>query len=341
VEEPLLHRRFPALRETLPHVPLGRGPTPVRRLGRLEELPGRGEVWVKDDGVFGTAVGGNKARKLEWILADVGRKRRSTIFTVGALATNHGLATALYAREHGIRTALALVEQPRDEHVERQLDRIERSGARIYRTGGTLRTIAAVPWIMVANADRRLRMPYFLTVGGSSPVGGLGYVEAALELAGQVERGEIPEPSHAVVALGSGGTAAGLVLGLALAGLRTRVVAVQVNDRMRLDPERVARLARRVHGLLVRRGAKLPIPPPSAGEVTVARRWLGAGYGHRTPEAERARTLLAGEEGMNLDPVYTAKTVAALLELRAGDELRPGPVLYWHTHNALGAGSAG
>jgi D-cysteine desulfhydrase len=315
-------------------------PTPVRRLEVLERLHdgALGNIWLKDDGVFGGAWGGNKARKLEWILPDVQRRRRRTIFTVGALATNHGLATALYAREQGLQTALALVDQPLDDHVRAQLARIERSGARVYRTHGTLKTVASLPLIYAAHTDwRRLRPPYFLTVGGSSPLGAVGYVEAALELAGQVERAELPEPAQIVVALGSGGTAAGLVLGLALAGLRTRVVAVQVNDRTPLSPRRVARLAERTRRLLERRGAHLPSIRISPADVRVETRWLGGGYGHRTPEAERALAV-AREEDLKLEPVYTAKAMAALLALRERGELEPGPVLYWHTHNALDQG---
>jgi D-cysteine desulfhydrase len=260
--------------------------------------------------------------------------------TVGALGTNHGLATALYAREQGLRTILALVDQPLDDHVARQRARIERSGALVYRTHGTLRTIAAIPYIYGAHTDwRRLRPPYFLTVGGSSPLGSLGYVDAALELAGQIEHGELPEPTHVVVALGSGGTAAGLVVGLKLAGLSTRVVAVQVNDRAPLDPARIARLAGRARRLLERRGARLQPQSISADDLQVERRWLGAGYGHGTSEGERALGL-AREEGLVLEPVYTGKAMAALLALRERGELGEGPLLYWHTHNALADRSA-
>jgi D-cysteine desulfhydrase len=333
---PLLHERFPGVRESLPHIELGRRPTPVRRLEILERrASGSAAIWLKDDGMFGRAWGGNKVRKLEWILPDVRRRRRRTILTVGALGTNHGLATALYAREQGLQTVLALVDQPIDDHVRGQFARIERSGARVYRTHGVLRTVASLPRIYAVHTDwRRLRPPYFLTVGGSSALGALGYVEAALELAGQIERGELPAPAQVVVALGSGGTAAGLVLGFALAGLDTRVVAVQVNDRAPLNPGRVARLAERGRRLLERRGAALPAVRVSPADVHVETRWLGDGYGHRTVEADRAIDI-AREEGLKLEPVYTGKAMAALLALRERGELGDGPVLYWHTHNAL------
>lgn len=293
-------------------------------------------MWVKHDGLYGTLWGGNKARKLEWTLADARRRGRTTVITFGALATNHGLATALYARQHGMRTALLLVDQPRDEHVARQLERIESSGARLYATHGTARTVAALPWVILRHVDVRARkLPYLLGPGGSSPIGCIGYVEAALELARQVERGELPEPSHAVVPLGSGGTAAGLTAGLKLAGLRTRVVAVLVSDKLKLDRRVVARRARRTLALLRRRGARPAALGITAEDLDVEDRWLGAGYGHRTREAEEASRLLGEREGLKLEPVYTAKAMAALLALRDEGAFGRGPVLYWHTADAL------
>lgn len=319
----------------MPRLRLGSGPTPVRELRGLTD--GEPAVWVKDDGVYGTLWGGNKARKLEWTLADALRRGRRTVITVGALATNHGLATALYAREHGMRTALLLVDQPRDRHVERQLERLRGSGARLYLTHGSVRTVAALPWVLLRHLDLRSRKPpYLLGVGGSSPLGCLGYVEAALELAAQVEAGELPEPSHAVVPLGSGGTAAGLTLGMKLAGLRTRVVAVLVSDKLRLERRVVARLARRAATLLRRRGAELGEVGVSSQDLDVEEGWLGAGYGHRTAVADRATRLAAEREGLELEPVYTAKAMAALLALRERGVFGAGPVLYWHTANALG-----
>jgi D-cysteine desulfhydrase len=328
----LLHRRFPVLRETIPHVRLGEVPSPVRRLEALTTGPGP-EVWLKDDGAYGAPHGGNKVRKLEWILPDVEAGGRRTIVTVGGLATNHGLATAVWGRERGLRTALALVDQPLDDHVLSQVDRIRRTGARVYRTRGKYRTYLAAPWILLRHADlRHRRLPYFLTVGGSSPLGCLGYVEGALELAEQVASGALPEPSHVVVALGSGGTAAGLAAGLRIAGLRSRVVGVVVNDRTPVDARTVARLATRTMALLRRGGADVGVRSIAAPDLDTEYGWLGDGYGHRTPAAEEARDLARRREGLVLDPVYTAKAVAALIALRERGAFGSGPVLYWHTY---------
>ncbi|HYG96531.1 MAG TPA: pyridoxal-phosphate dependent enzyme [Solirubrobacterales bacterium] len=319
---PRLHERFPALAETLPHLALSERPTPVR------ELPGLG-AWVKEDGAFGSGGwGGNKVRKLEWLLPDARRRGRRSILTFGGLGTNWGLATALYAREQGLDTALALVDQPIDAHVEAQLERLDASGARIYRTHTKARTAAMLPWLLARNA-RGGRPPYLLPAGGSSPVGALGYVEAALEIAAQVEDGSLPEPAHAVVPVGTGGTAAGLALGFQLAGLRTRVVGVVVNDQLRLDGQVLARLARRTAGLLERRGASLGQLRLEPAMLDLTRDQIGAGYGHPTEAAARA-TARAAAEDLPLDPVYTAKAMAGLLALRAEGRLA-GTALFLHT----------
>lgn len=323
---PLLHERFPELRGTLPHVALGGGPTPVAPLAGLSE--GRAEVWIKDDGAYGDGGwGGNKVRKLEWLLPDVRRRGRGTILTVGGLGTNWGLATALYAREQGLRTVLALVDQPVDEHVRAQLQRLRDAGARLHFTRTKARTIATVPYLLA-----RYRRPVVLPPGGSSPLGALGYAEAALELAEQVRSGALPEPSHVVTAVGSGGTAAGLLLGLQLAGLRTRVVAVVVNDSLRLDARTLTRLAARARDELARRGARPPALDRSAERLTVVRDFLGPAYGHATPAGRRALDLARERAGLPLEPVYTAKAMAALLAFDAAGRFGDGPVLFLQTN---------
>ena len=331
----LLHARFPALEQTLPRLPLCRLPTPVRALPAIaSEAAADADVWVKDDSLSSPLWGGNKPRKLEWILADAERRGRRTIITFGGLGTNHGLATALYARQLGMRCVLALVDQPVDDHVTAQLERIRASGARVHLTHSTVRTVAALPYLLLRYGQAQPpRFPYWLAPGGSSPVGSLGFVEAALELGEQIRSGELPKPETVVVTLGSGGTVAGLLLGLRLAGLDSRVLAVLVSDKLRLSDKVVLRLARRTERLLERRGALLPPLRLGPADVEVRDEWLGGGYGHRIPAGQHA-TELARRDGLELDPVYTAKTVAALLAGLRNRTLA-GPVLYWHTQNAV------
>ena len=286
------------------------------------------EIWLKDESGFGDGGwGGNKVRKLEWLLPDVRKRERKTILTFGGLGTNWGLATALYGRDHGLRTALALIDQPVDEHVEAQLERLKDSGADLHFTHTKARTVAAAPWLILRHSSG-FRPPYVLPAGGSSPLGSLGYVETAFEIAAQVDSGELPAPGHVVVPAGSGGTAAGLALGFALAGLRTRVIGVIVTDQLRLDEKAMRKLAGRSAALLKKHGATFPTPNLDF-EMTAD--WMGPAYGAPTPESEKAieRAVAAGLE---LDPVYTAKAMAALLDKAEAGEFGAAPVLFINTN---------
>ena len=268
-------------------------PTPVRHLPDLG-------VWVKDD----SAIGGNKVRKLEYTLADALLRGRRTVLTFGAIGSHHAAATAEACAISGLRCVAALVDQPPDAHVEAVLARTRAAGAVVVRTRTTPRTVAAVPWLYLRHGR-----PYVLPVGGSSPLGVRGMVDAAHELAAQIRAGELPEPRTVVVAVGSGGSAAGLAAGLAQAGLAPRLIGVLVNDRTRVN---VARMARRAD--------RRALP------VEVRREFLGEGYGHPTPEG-RAALAAARAAGLELEPVYTAKALAAVHALRPD-----GPVVFWNTY---------
>lgn len=325
---PYVHRRFPELRESLPHVHLGSRPTRVRELEQI--APPGTSLWLKDDGEFGDGDwGGNKVRKLEWLLPDARRRQRRTILTFGGLGTNWGLATALYGREYGLRTALALVDQPVDDHVRAQQARLRASGAILHFTHSKARTIADLPWLLVRHSSGA-RLPYLLPAGGSSPVGVLGYVEAALEIADQVATGALPRPSHVVCAVGTGGTLAGLTLGFRIAGLHTRAIGVVVNDTLRLDAPTIAKLAQRGADLLRARGAQLDVTI-TADDLDVRTEWLGPGYGHRLEESQQLQVRARDLEALELDPVYTGKAMAGTLAMLERNELGAGPVLFLHT----------
>ena len=326
-----VHDRFPGI--DLPHVNLGVSPTPVRQ-ATVSGAGGDQEIWVKDEGEFGSGGwGGNKVRKLEWILPEAKRRGKDTLLTVGGIGTHWGLAAALYGREVGLKTVLGLVDQPIDEHVRDQQRALHASGADIHRFTSVNRLKIAAPALIAQAALRsRGRLPYYLPAGGSSPVGTLGYVETAFEIADQVAAGELPEPGTVVTAVGSGGTAAGLVLGLRLAGLRTRVLGVVVNDSFRLDAVTVAELANGTADLMRERGAAIgTVIRPDDLECDAS--WLGETYGAHTPEGDAALEL-ADPLGINLEPVYTSKALAAV-QARAGE--LAGPVLYLATHGPRSA----
>lgn len=320
----LIQSRWPGI--DLARTPLGTAPTRVARL----ELPGvDGEVWWKAESDFGDgAWAGNKVRKLEWILPEARRRGVRTIFTIGGIGTHWGLACARYGAEHGLATVLGLVEQPVDDHVRDQWARLQASPARLHRFASPTRLKLAAPALLAATVVRdRGRLPWYLPAGGSNPFGTLGYVEAALEIAAQVEAGELPEPGTCLVPVGSGGTVAGLALGFRIAGLRTRVLGVVVNDSLPLDAPRLVALANRTGDLLARRGAS-GIPSLAVGDLDARDDWLGETYGDPTPESV-GMVSAAAQVGLDLEPVYTGKALAALADL--GTSL-PGPVLWLNTH---------
>jgi D-cysteine desulfhydrase len=315
----------------LDRVRLGEGPTPVRELTHLGSERGQAPVWIKDDGAY-SSLGGNKVRKLEWLLAAARRRGARTVLTGGALGTNHGLATARVAGRLGMRTVLVLVPQPQSDHVRRQLERLRESGAELHFPRGRWRAYALSALLLARDTDLPLRPPYPLLPGGSVPRGCVGYVLASFELADQIAAGELPAPSHVVAPVGSGGTVAGLLAGLKLAGLGSRPVGVLVNDLTPMSERKVARLSRRTIALLRRHGADISSPAVSAADLDLERGALGEGYGHPTPEGHRATALLRERERVTLDPTYTAKAMGALLELNRRGAFGAGPVLFWHTY---------
>ena len=330
-----LERRFPALTGRLPRRPLACLPTAVHQLTRL----GLANLWIKRDDQTGLVYGGNKVRKLEWLLAEALARGHRTVLTTGALGSNHALATTIYARELGLRTELVLVPQPITAHVRRTLLLDHAYGATIHLASGVPAAVRGVIGRLLRGVATRDR-PYFIPTGGSSPLGTLGFVNAGLELAEQVADGAVPEPAAIVAPLGSGGTVAGLVAGLKLAGLGTRVIAIRVSDVMAPPPARLARLARQALAQLARLGAGPLAVDVGADDFDVRGEWLGTGYGAVTVEAEEAQRRIAAREDLHLEATYGAKALAALFVIAREPAWRDRPLLFWHTYSAVDPGAA-
>jgi 1-aminocyclopropane-1-carboxylate deaminase/D-cysteine desulfhydrase-like pyridoxal-dependent ACC family enzyme len=286
-------------------------PTPVQEVAALSTRST--SLWVKRDDLTNPMYGGNKPRKLEWLLADAKRRGADRIVTVGAVGSHHVLATGVFARSAGMSVEAVVVPQPGTDHVVDNL-RVD------LAFGVTLIPASSYLLAAVFVARRLGEKTYCIPAGGSNGVGTRGYVEGARELAGQVREGRMPEPDLIVVALGSGGTAAGLLAGLAVEGMRSRVLAVTVAEPAWLVERMTRRLAVRCAPEVAR--------SELLARLEIDRRYLGAGYGHRT-EAGSAATIAAASVGLTLDPTYTAKTFAAVLDRMT--EGRAKTILYWHT----------
>jgi 1-aminocyclopropane-1-carboxylate deaminase/D-cysteine desulfhydrase-like pyridoxal-dependent ACC family enzyme len=318
-----LFRSFPGLEGRIPWLPLGAGPTPVLRLG----VPGArtSELWVKRDDLTSPLYGGNKVRKLEYLLADALRADAGRLITTGVVGSHHCLATAVHGRRVGLPTSLVLFPQPMTPHARHvaALNEVWADEIRLCNTFATQPFVeAALRW------RRRKDRPYVIPGGGSNALGALGYVGGALELSEQVARGDLPRPGTIVVAAGTLGTVAGLAIGAALTNVADRIMAV------RIVPSAIANvwsLARLVEGS-IRLLADAGVPAPEArgvmDRIDLVGGYVGDGYGHPT-EAGAGSTAWFGARKLSLDPTYTAKTAAAALDRVA--QRTDESVLYWHT----------
>jgi 1-aminocyclopropane-1-carboxylate deaminase/D-cysteine desulfhydrase-like pyridoxal-dependent ACC family enzyme len=329
-DRPALFDRFPELAQRVPWVRLETAPSPVERLENL----GHRSLWIKRDDIVSSVYGGNKVRKLEFVLADAVEKGKDRVLTIGALGTNHGLATAIFCRRMGLRCTLLLFDQPVTSYVRRNLLLAHRHGAELVYLKGVIRVGASY------YLGARLRYPntLFLYAGGSSPLGTLGAVSGALELAAQVEAGECPAPDYVICPTASNGTMAGLTLGFMLAGLPTQVIGVRVSMKslgpLQLNtPGTVSRMIRSVHRLMASHASS--VPELRLEKPVLLEGYCGEGYGVPTPGGNRALEIFREREGITLDPVYTGKTCAALLDFIESPGHADAAILYWHTYNSV------
>jgi len=314
----------------LPRVALTTLPTAVEPLERLGRAARIAPPWIKRDDRSGSLYGGNKPRKLELLLGAARARGRRAVLTFGGIGTHHGIATAAGARAAGLATTLVLVPQPITPHVQRCLRVLHALGAELHLARGSA-DAARLGLALLARGWARGEPPAVIPTGGTSVLGALGYLNAGLELAEQVRAGLLPEPAAVFVPLGSGGTVAGLLAGIRLGGLSSRVVGVLVTDILPPSRRRLLRLARRC----LARYAPAAGVTLDAPDLEIERGFIGAGYGAPTPEGTEAGCLLERTEGISLETTYTAKCLAALVRRASTAPLREQPLLFWHTFSSI------
>jgi len=279
---------------------LGNWPTPLEARPELARALGLQALWLKREDLGG----GNKVRGLEFLLA--GARPGSVFVTIGGAGSSHCLATARASQSLGHRAAVALFPQPQTD-ASRAVGTAIDGTARLVMRAASLVTL---PWAVLRTwrAAHHLGAgtPRWIPGGGADPRAVLGHVLATLELSSQLDA----PPDAIVVPLGTGGTAAGIALGVAWLGWSTEVVAVRVASRLVANRWRTLRLARHAASLLRQTGVEFSVPR-AAIRVRVVDA-LGTGYGHPSAEGERARAL-AAEHGLRLDPTYGAKAFGVML----------------------------
>ena len=320
--------------DTFPRTPLGHLPTPLEPARGLTRALGGAEIWIKRDDCTGLAMGGNKTRKLEFLLGDALEAGADGVLTFGALQSNHARQTAAAAARLGLSCHLVLLADmgPREEAWHDSGNRFlnEILGAHVHAVRNEKEAaMRAAELLEQAGAqDQNL---YVIPVGGSNSVGELGYVNCALELDEQIRSASL-DASILFQATSSLGTQSGLVSGLSALESPVEVRGVIVGDQLS-TAEQLSEIKRHTEAL----SQELGVTPPPADSIHLDDRQLGNGYGVITEAAAEAISLLARHEGLLLDPVYTGKAMAGLIEaIRSGEIASEQTVLFLHTGGAPG-----
>lgn len=291
---------FPSL-ALLPRAELGRQSPPIQR----DPAPDAQELWVWRDDLNAPVAGGNKLRALEFLLGSV--RRGDHVATMGGVGSTHVYATATHALALGASTTAVRWPHETTQMSEAVRALAARRCARVHDLPLPLALLTAARLRIAATTSHNL---HWVPFGGSSPLGILGQLNGALELVERVERGEVPRPSGVVVPVGSAGTVAGLLLGLALAGWDTTVIGARCGPRAGITRHRVMGLARRTAALVMRlTGERIPVPRP--GNLLLDHSVYGGAYGRPHPEAQRLAASLHERIGVVLDPTYGAKALLA------------------------------
>ena len=316
-----------------PRIFLAHLPTPLERLERLTKELNGPEIWIKRDDCTGLSTGGNKTRKLEFLMAEAEVQGADTIITQGATQSNHARQTAAFAAKLGLACHILLEDRTgsNDQNYNLNgnvlLDHLH--GATTSRRAGGADMAAE----MEALADQLRangRRPYIIPGGGSNPTGALGYVNCAFELLSQAnDRGLVID--KIVTATGSAGTQAGLITGLKALNARIQLLGIGVRAPKEKQEESVFALAQRT-------AEKLGCPGVVAREDVVANcDYVGQGYGIPRADTLEAIRMFAQLEGILLDPVYSGKGAAGLIDLiRKGRLTRGQRVVFLHTGGAAG-----
>ena len=314
--------------EAAPRVRLAHLPTPIDALPRLSKAVGGPLLFVKRDDCTGLAFGGNKVRKMEFLLGDALSQGATTIVTMGTVQSNHLPVSAAAACRLGLKCELVL-----EHRVDIETGRYHQSGNVLLNRlfGARMQVVPesddAVAFMnnLADEVRGRGETPYVIPRGGSTPIGALGYVACAAEILGQSEREA--RPFDVIVhATGSAATQAGLLVGLRSLGRQTKVIGIGVNAPAPVQSKRVYDLACQTADLVGRPGVV------SANDVITDCDYVGAGYGLVTEAARRAILDAARKEGLLLDPVYSGKAMAGMLDLARKQVISADSrVLFLHT----------
>ena len=326
----ILASRFPRLQQSLPFLPLTSLPTPLESAPDLAGLIGLEKLWIKRDDLSAVIYGGNKVRKLEYLIADALQAGGDAVITFGGIGSNHALATSIFAHRQGLTCYAVLIDQPVTPNIGATLRYHARIGTVLIHADSFKNSEKAAEEAMAnhpGGPDRVCYIPW----GGSSWLGSVGFINAALELAEQLGPDDVPDRIY--LACGSIGTTVGLALGLRLANLATEIVAVRVLPAAEND-DRFIYLFEEMNRELHDRDPTFPIFDDAMASVKIRREFLGPGYAEPTAESLEAVELIKATEGLTLENTYTGKAVAALVHDARESNGAGRTAVFWNTYNS-------
>lgn len=335
-----LFSEFPKLQDKVQYCLLANLPTPINRLQLLEQaLDVNCRLYLKDDGQTGMKqdgvrdFGGNKMRKLEFLLGDAIFHGAQSVMTFGCTGSNHVVATGAACKKMGLECYGMLKPQPITDIALRNRKLMDVYGIQTFESATHQEREKKAIGVFIQKKQETGHMPYVIPTGGSCPIGAIGFVNAAFELKEQIENGIIPKPDHIYLAVNSCGTIAGLLLGLKAAGLEIKVHGIVVEPDNAENPfvRKIVALAKETNELLHLYDNQFPLFSWRDEEIDLAYEFTGPEYGVEIPAACRAKQLLFSTEKIELDPTYTAKAFAGLLKDVQESIQDDAVVLFWNT----------
>ena len=329
-----LFTQYKNVGKTVPHISLGKFPTPVESLDSLGEKLCVQNIFIKRDDLSGNLYGGNKVRKLEFLLARALNMGAEKVLTIGFAGSNHSLATTYYAQKTGLGSVSLLMPQPNARYVRKNLLMSFAKGAELHYCKNLAHLTVQLALLVANQWIHKEGKIYVIPAGGSSVTGVLGFINAGLELKAQVDEGIVPEPDYIYVSMGTMGTAAGLIIGLKYAGLKTKVIPVRVVEKIYADEGKLLGLVNQAHNYLKSMDGDIPHVEFTQDDFEMRHDFFGEKYAEFTKAGAEAIKLLKETRGIQLEGSYTGKAMAALISDAKKGILKDKTALFWNTYNS-------
>ncbi|MEC9375622.1 MAG: pyridoxal-phosphate dependent enzyme [Pseudomonadota bacterium] len=329
IQRPLFNQ-YSNLRRSLPILELGNFPTPIEKINPSDCGIKSAGLWIKHDEKCASIYGGNKIRKLEFLLGEIKTKGYSSIITFGGIGSNHALATAIFCKEINLPCTVILFPEIPTDLVRKTLSYHLLLGSNVLYANSFSEARTLADQLIASKNEKYYEIP----LGGSSWLGTCGFVNAGFELAAQIKAGHIPEPDKIYIALGTGGSAIGLAIALEISQIKSNILAIQVTPPNLQKDFHLNKLFHKTCKKLNALDKNFPLLQNPFDKIDISLAQLGKGYAIPTEEAKEASVFMDKKLGLTGSLTYTAKVMAALIADSNNKKLKQEQILFWNTFNA-------